>query len=73
MNNFPKDVENIIRAFLFRCRICLVMYEYPMYTTCTKCVTEYRNVCKECFIIINKTFCHCHGKVFVFINKHKSK
>ncbi len=73
MNNFPKDVENIIRAFLFRCRICLVMYEYPMYTTCTKCVTEYRNVCKECFIIIHKTFCHCHGKVFVFINKNKSK
>ena len=63
MNHFPKDIENIIRSFLFKCRVCNAMFEYPMYITCSKCVIEYKNVCKKCFIIIHKTSCICHKNI----------
>lgn len=58
-----KDIVNLIKSFLFRCRICGRYFPYPQYRTCHRCYLEHYNVCFECYNIIHRTYCCCSVNV----------
>ena len=61
MNNLPKDINNLIYQYLFKCRICYKYFNYPLYSKCLKCVKEYRNICLNCYTQLHTSSIHKHN------------